>query len=205
MAFWHYALALAVVAIALFFVAQNANPITGFSVLELAGNSPSLGNTNAKITIVEFSDYQCPACLSLEQDLNSVLPEFDGKLRLVYRNYPLYSIHPSAGIAAEAALAAGEQGKFWEMHTKLFENQKQISIEGIVAIKRIARELGLNEAQFDAALSSRKFAAQVQKDLEDGTRFGVEGTPTFFVNGKKFVGAYSTGQLKQIIESELAK
>lgn len=205
MAFWHYVLALLVVAIAIFFVSQSGVLPTGFSVLELTSNSPFQGPPDAKVTITEFSDYQCPACLTLENNLRQVLPEFEGKLRFVYRNYPLHTIHPNASIAAEAALAAGEQGKFWEMHNKLFGNQAQISAEGIAAIKRIAKEIGLDEAQFDEAISSRKFAAQVKKDMDDATKFGVEATPTFFINGQKYVGAYSAAQLRQLIESELAK
>ena len=205
MAFWHYVLFLVVVAIAIFFVSQNTALPTGFTVFELSSNSPSQGAADAKVTIVEFSDYQCPACLVMEQSIRAVLPEFEGKVRFVYRNYPLYTIHPNASIAAEAALAAGEQGKFWEMHEKLFDNQAQISAEGIAAIKRIAKEIGLDEAQFDEAISSRKFAAQVKKDMDDATRFGVEATPTFFINGQKYVGAYSAAQLRQLIESELAK
>jgi len=203
MKFLSVILVLAVFAIAIFMVSQINFAPTGFSVLELASNSPSEGAADAKVVIVEFSDYQCPACLTLEQGIRQVLPEYEGSVRLVYRNYPLYSIHPNAGIAAEAALAANEQGKFWEMHKALFDNQGQIRAEGRAAIDRIAVQIGLDLNKFDEALSSRKFAPAVQQGMADAEKFGVEATPTFFINGKKFVGAYSAAQLKELIEAEL--
>lgn len=207
MEFWHYLAVLIVVVAALAFLGMQkpAPPLVVFPNSELASDSPALGPEGAKVTIVEFSDYQCPACLTAENSVKQLMQQYNGKVRFVYRNFPLYSIHPNAGIAAEAALAAGEQGKFWEMHDKLFENQQAISKDGIVTIKKIAKELNLDEAKFNGALESRKFASAVKKDYDDALRFGSEGTPTFFINGTKYFGAYNAEQLKQIIDAELAK
>ena len=207
MEFWHYfAILVAVVAVLAFFSLQPPQPpLVVFPNNELAGNSPSIGPENAKVTIVEFSDYQCPGCLIAENNLEPILKEYSGKIRFVYRNFPLYTIHPNAGIAAEAALAANEQGKFWEMHNALFANQEQIRADGNVAIFAIAKEFGLDEAKFAEALNSHKFEAAVKAGFEDALKFGCEGTPTFFINGKKYFAALSTQELKQIIDAELAK
>lgn len=200
-------LLLAAVAAAIFFLAQlnvNPQPPAGFSNTELAGNSQSIGPKDANVVIVEFSDYQCPACLTAEQSIRLVLPQFEGKVLFVYRNYPLTSIHPNAPIAAEAALAAGGQGKFWEMHNALFDNQELIRAQGFPAILQIAQNLGLDMNKFNDEMAARKFAPAAKKDLDDAIKFGCQGTPTFFINGKKYFEALSPEQLTQIIRENLA-
>lgn len=208
MKFWQIVVILLAV-IALLFVLSQQEPVqptpTSFTNAELAGNSPAIGQENAKVTIVEFSDYQCPGCLAAEQSARQILQSYSGKIRFVYRNFPLYDIHPNAGIAAEAALAAREQGKFWEMHNALFDEQEQVRESGTVAIEAIARQLGLDENKFNDALESHEFAAAVKAEFDDAVKFGCEGTPTFFINGTKYFGAYSAEQLKQIIDAELTK
>ncbi len=203
---WQFFLVLiAAIAAIAFFSLQSQPQKVPFSNAELAGNSIATGPADAKVTIVEFSDYQCPACLTAHNNLKQVLPEFEGKVRFVYRNFPLYTIHPNAIIAAEAALAAGEQGKFLEMHDKLFESQETIKNNGKTELLQIAKDLGLDTAKFNGALSSRKFAPIVLNDMNDAQKFGVEGTPTFFINGQKYFGALSTAKLKEIIGAELKK
>jgi protein-disulfide isomerase len=139
------------------------------------------GRPNAKLTLVEFSDFQCPFC---ERFYRETLPLIDkeyiqtGKVRMVYRDFPLENIHKDAMKAAEAAQCAGEQGEYWKMHDKIFENQKAMGMEDL---KKYARELGLSGERFDECLDSGKYSEEVLKDFRDGQVLGVQGTPTFFV------------------------
>ncbi len=168
-----------------------------------ADDDPVKGNKNAPVEIIEFSDFQCPFCARFYSD---TLPQLEkeyiktGKAKLVYRDFPLTSIHPYAQKAAEAAECADDQGKFWEMHNKIFDNQAAI---GVIDLKKYADELGLDTAKFNSCLDSGKYASEVQKDLTDGQAAGVSGTPSFFVNGKKIVGAQPFSAFKQIIDAEL--
>ena len=163
-----------------------------------------LGDKNAPITIIESSDFECPFC---ERFYSQTLPLIKknyidtGKAKLVYRDFPL-SFHPNAQKAAEAAECAGEQGKYYEMHDLLFE--KGVS-GGINAFKQYAKDLGLNITKFNECLNSGKYADEVQKDFQDGQSYGVSGTPTFFINGIKVVGAQPYSVFEQIIEQELKK
>ncbi|MBI4037136.1 thioredoxin domain-containing protein [Candidatus Daviesbacteria bacterium] len=168
-------------------------------------DDPVLGNPNAPITIIEFSDYQCPFCQRFwTETLPLIKSQYidTGKVKLVYRDFPLSSIHPDAQKAAEAAECADEQGKYWEYHDKLFENQFDLSI---TALKRYAQELGLNTEKFNTCLDSGQMASEVSKDLSEGTAAGVQGTPGFFINGRFLGGAYPFEQFKTIIDEELAK
>jgi protein-disulfide isomerase len=168
------------------------------------GGNAILGNENAPVTIIEFSDFQCPYC---ERFVTQTMPQIKseyidtGKVKLFFRDFPL-SFHPNAKPAAIASECANEQGKFWEMHDKLFANQDSLSTENY---KAWAKELGLNENQFNTCIDSQKYASQVQKDFDDGVAAGVSGTPTFFVNGQKLVGAQPFSVFKQVIDAELAK
>jgi len=163
-----------------------------------------LGDKNAPITIIEFSDFECPFC---ERFYSQTLPLIKknyidtGKAKLVYRDFPL-SFHPNAQKAAEAAECAGEQGKYYEMHDLLFE--KGVS-GGINAFKQYAKDLGLDITKFNECLDSGKYAVEVQKDFRDGQSYGVSGTPTFFINGIEVVGAQPYSVFEQIIEQELKK
>jgi protein-disulfide isomerase len=181
-------------------VAQQ--PPTGGKIDVSADDDAVLGDKDAPVTIIEFSDYECPFCSRFWSD---TLPQLKreyidtGKVKLVYRDFPL-SIHPNAQIAAEAAECAGEQGKYWEMHDQIFENQGQLG-EG--ALKQWALGLGLDSGKFNSCLDSGKFTSEVQKDLADGSAVGASGTPTFFINGRKIVGAQPFSAFKAIIDSEL--
>ncbi len=151
-----------------------------------------LGDKNAPVTIIEFSDYQCPFCRrSYTQALPQIRSNFidTGKVRLVFRDFPLTSIHPGALPAAEAAECAEEQGKYWEMHDKIFDEQNKFG-QGTVPItiddlKKWASELGLETDKFNSCLDSGKYKSEVEKDFNDGNSYGVSGTPTYFVGNDK--------------------
>ena len=162
------------------------------------------GQANAPITILEFSDYQCPFSARF---YSQVLPELEknyiksGKAKFVYRDYPL-PFHQNAQKAAEASECAGEQGKFWEYHDTLFENQKDLDT---TSLKKYAKNLKLDAAKFDTCLDSGKMAPEVKKDTEDAAKYGVSGTPCFFVNGWRVSGAQPYNSFEEIIEKELKK
>ncbi len=144
-------------------------------------DAPSFGPADAKVTVVEFSDFQCPYCSRAAQVTTQVKAKYGDKIRFVFRQFPL-SFHQNAQGAAEAALAAHAQGKFWEFHDKMFENQSALdrsSLEGY------ASGLGLNMNQFKQELDAEHHAARVKSDLELGSQVAVQGTPTMFVNGKR--------------------
>ena len=161
---------------------------------------PSIGPDNAKVVLVEFMDFQCPFCKRhADETLPRLLSEFGGKVRFVERNLPLV-IHPSAQKAAEASECAYAQGKYWEYHDVLFRNQTALDV---ASLKRYARDLDLDGAAFDACLDSGQGAARVKQDTEEASRLGVSGTPTFFLNGRKIVGARPFAQFKADIEAAL--
>jgi predicted DsbA family dithiol-disulfide isomerase len=166
-----------------------------------AGDDPSKGPADAAVTIVEFSDFQCPACAQATPTVKRLLEQFPGKVRLVFRDFPL-AMHPEAPKAAEAAGCAAEQGKFWEMHDRLFANQSALKPPDL---KKHAAELGLDAPKFDACLDSGKQAAAQKVDLEEGRKLGVGGTPTFFVNGRLLPGMPPYQAFAELIEDELAR
>lgn len=176
------------------------------AVLEnLEDDDPLLGNPNAPVTIVEFGDFQCPFCKRLfETTEQEVIEKYvkTGKAKLIYRDFPLSSIHAMAQKAAEASECADEQGKFWPYHDLLYGRQDRLSAENF---KAWAKELGLNGAQFDACLDTGKFKDEVGNDFQAGQRAGISGTPATFVNGRIITGAVPFAQFEQIIEEELNK
>ncbi|MFP2910294.1 DsbA family protein [Pyxidicoccus sp. 3LFB2] len=165
------------------------------------GNAPARGPANAPVTLVAFSDFECPFCSRAVPTMKALEEEYGDKLRVAFKHQPLQN-HPNAKLAAAASLAAHEQGKFWEFHDVMFANQRQLdraSLEGY------AKQLGLNEARFKAALDSGKFDAQVEADASEGARIGASATPTFFINGRPVVGALPIDQFRRIIDEELKK
>jgi protein-disulfide isomerase len=164
------------------------------------GSAPVLGPKNAPVTIVEWSDFQCPFCGRVEPTLQQLREEYKGRIRIAWKNQPL-SFHPNAMPAAEAAMAAHEQGKFWEFHDALFKKQGQLSP---ALYDEVAKQLGLDLDRFHASMQGHKHAAQIQADMSAGNAVGAEGTPTFFINGKKLVGAQPIDAFKQLIDAELA-
>lgn len=160
---------------------------------------PSLGPEDGPVTIVEFSDFQCPYCSKVVPSLHKIHEEYPDQVRVVFRQYPLPN-HRHAQKAAEASLCAQDQGRFWEMHDSLFENQKNL---GLDQIKSLAAELDLDEAAFATCLESGVHADQIQADLRDGAMAGVSGTPAIFVNGKALGGAVPYEDLVKAVEAEL--
>ncbi|HEY7217390.1 MAG TPA: DsbA family protein [Candidatus Binatia bacterium] len=162
--------------------------------------APIRGAEKAPVTIVKFEDFQCPFCKAAQSTFKDLLKKYDGKVRLVHKDLPLREIHPQAWQAAEAARCAGEQGKFWEYHDKLYVDSPKISADDL---KSAAKEVGLNVPSFDQCLSSGKFRAAVQKDLNDGAQLGLTGTPTFFINGREMSGAQPLEAFAAVIDEEL--
>ena len=156
------------------------------------------GRRDAPIQLVEFADYQCPYCQKANSDLVKLLEEYKGKVAVIYKDFPL-PMHPHAEKAAEAARCAGEQGKFWEYHNLLFKDKKLDAPD----LKQEARSLNLDSAKFDNCLDSGEEAVRVKKDRDEGTKLGLSGTPSFFLNGHFCSGAVDYAALHQMIEQQL--
>lgn len=159
------------------------------------------GDKNAPITLVEYSDFECPFCTRHQPTLDQILEEYDGQVKLVYRHYPL-SFHPEAQKAAEASECAGDQGQFWEMHDKLFALNADSNLS-VANYKLAAGELGLKQSTFDSCLDGGDHAQTVTDELAEGTTYGVNGTPATFVNGQLVSGAVPFSSFKTIIDGLL--
>jgi protein-disulfide isomerase len=160
------------------------------------------GRADAPVMIVEFSDFQCPFCRKVQPTLKNLLAKYEGKIGLAYRDFPLRGMHGQAELGAESSRCASEQGKFWEYHDLLFANPDKLNRVGLLELAHSAK---LDEGQFASCLSSGKHRAEVEKDLQDGIRAGVMGTPGIFINGTPLSGAQSESAFERVIESELAK
>jgi len=168
-----------------------------------ADDDPSRGPADALVTVVEFSDFQCPFCRTFsEGTLPALVAAYGDRVRFVYRDFPLAALHPDAQKAAEAAQCAFAQGMFWPYHDRLFRFQRALDV---AALKEHARAVGLNGAVFDACLDSGRYAREVLDDVADGRAYGVTGTPTFFINDRMVVGAQPFAVFQQVIEEELAR
>ena len=161
-------------------------------------DQPTKGKADAAVTVVEFTDYQCPSCAAAQPVLEKLITEYGDRVRFVVRDFPL-NMHADARKAAEAAEAAREQGKYWDFTAILFRNQSALKAE---QLKQYAQVIGLDRAKFDAALEDGRFADKVERDLIDGQKFGVSGTPTFFVNGRRAKDS-TYDALKAAIEESL--
>jgi protein-disulfide isomerase len=139
----------------------------------------AFGPEGAVVTVVEFSDFQCPYCAQAAEDVKELLRKYPNQVRFVYRHYPLTEMHSNAYLAAQAAECAGEQGRFWEMHNMLFANQENLEPSDV---QNYAQELNLRIDKFNSCISDEKTKASVERDINDGNKYGVNGTPTFFVN-----------------------
>lgn len=167
--------------------------------------APAKGPAGAPVTLVEFSDFQCPYCARINPTLDTLRERYGDRLRVVFRQFPLRQIHPQAQKAAEAALCAADQGKFWQLHDALFADQGRLTVADLEAR---AEEVGLNADSFGECLASGEKAAAVQADLEAGHRVGVSGTPSIFVNGRPVElvsGRSPVDQLAEVIEDELRR
>ncbi len=180
-----------------------------------ADNDPVIGNPDAPITIIEFSDFQCPFCARFyTQTLPLIYEEYidQGKVKLVFRDFPIQSIHPNAVPAAVASECANEQGKFKEMHDKLFDNQNewnsQETVDALSLFSQYATEIQLEQETFDSCLTSGKYIEEIQKDLNEGQNYGVSGTPGFFIGNDQIgyvqlKGAQPFDSFKKVIDAQL--
>jgi protein-disulfide isomerase len=164
--------------------------------------APVRGPADAPVTLVEFSDFHCPFCKQSQATLKQLLARYPDKVKLVYRDFPLDQLHPGARAAAEAARCARDQGKFWEYHDILFAQAAQ---SGPDALRGDAQQAGLDVAAFDRCVASGAHRAGVERDVEDGTKLGITGTPAFFVNGRPVMGAQPLEAFARVIDEELAR
>jgi protein-disulfide isomerase len=162
------------------------------------GDAPRLGPANAPVQIVEFADYECPFCQKVNEDLNKLREQFGSYVSLVYKDFPL-PMHPLAARAAEAAHCAGEQGKFWEYHDALFQTKRLQALQ----LKEEARTLNLDGAVFDKCLDSGSAIPPVKKDAQEAQRLGLQGTPSFFINGHFMTGSIGYTKLRETVMQEL--
>lgn len=170
--------------------------------VSIAPHDPARGPATAAVTLVEFSDYQCPFCSRVTPTLKRLRETYGERLRIVWKDFPLYDIHPLAQKAAEAAWCAGEQGKYWEFHDRLFVNQSTLGSEGL---KQHATAVGLEPKGFATCLESGRFADRVKEGAAMGRELGVDSTPTAFINGRRLTGAHPYEAFAEIIDEELAR
>lgn len=167
----------------------------------IAGSGPKKGPDGAPVTIVEFSDFECPYCSRVNPTMEQIRTTYGDKVQVVFRQFPL-GMHPSAPKAAEAGLCANDQGKFWAMHDAMFADQRNLGVDKLK--EKAAAIEGVNAETFDQCLDSGKYTAQVQADMKEGARAGVSGTPAFFVNGRFISGAVPFENFSEIIDEELS-
>ncbi len=180
-------------------VAADTNPVRRVDVS--TDDDPSIGPANAPVTIIEFSDYQCPYCqVWYKQVYQQLMASYPNKIRFVYRDLPL-PMHPEAVPAAEAADCAGEQNAYWKYHDALFSQKYGLNR---AAYEQYATDLGLDTKAFAACLDSHRYQGEVQADASDAARVGISGTPSFVVNGRILIGALPFSEFKTVIDEELA-
>jgi protein-disulfide isomerase len=170
--------------------------------IKTTGATRSMGSADAPIEIVEFADFQCPFCGKLEPVMKRIVARFGDRVRLVWKDFPLSSIHENAQAAAVAARCAAEQGAFWKYHDLLFNNQESLSLQHL---REYAREISLDSTRFDQCVAEPAASVGVQADIEEGILRGVEGTPTVFINGEQLSGALDYDDYEKAIAKELAK
>lgn len=171
------------------------------ATLDIEG-APIRGAADAPVTIVEFSDFHCPFCRSVQPTLTQLLERYQGKVRIAYKHLPLDALHPQARRASEASWCAGQQGKFWEFHDALYREGG--SDAGDAVMTRLATAVGLDQAGFVSCLASPEAARSVERDVAQGTALGLSGTPGFFVNGRELNGAQPLEAFVRVIEEELS-
>ena len=154
------------------------------------------GRPDAPVTLLEYGDFECPVCAATRPVLETLLEDESETVRLVYRHFPVTSIHPHAGVAAEAAEAAGAQGEFWYMHDLLFANQDALELPDL---RDYAEAIGIDVPRFDRAMQTRRYLQEVRADFRRGVRDGVNGTPTLFINGLRYDGSRDLRSLRAAI------
>ncbi len=183
------------------FTASNIpSPTKGANTSIATNDDPSIGPPTAAVTIVEFSDFECPFCKQAFPIIRELMATYSDRVRYIYRDFPVSEIHDNAQKAAEAGACAHAQGKFWALHDKIFQNAPQITVADL---KNYAQSSGLDMALFTTCLDSGQFANEVQQDYRDGASLGVRGTPTWFLNGRKIEGVIPRETFIQLIETAL--
>jgi protein-disulfide isomerase len=170
--------------------------------IELTKDDPAIGSASAPVTLVEFSDFQCPFCQRVAPTLKQVKQTYGDKVRIVWKDFPLTQIHPQAFKAGEAAHCAGDQGKFWEYHDRLFANQQLLQPTDL---KKHAADLGLDSKAFDSCLDASKYGERVRDGVAEGSRLGVNSTPMIYINGRVLSGAQPYEVFATVIDEELSK
>lgn len=174
---------------------QQEQPVGFIGFLD---GRPVLGNKEtAKLSVVEFGDFECPYCEEAFTVLSRVLPEHKDDIYFQYRHFPLQAVHPFATGAALASMCAHEQGRFWDYHDTLFQNQNLLDEE---SLKNFAKTMGLDTALFDSCMTERRYQDDIEKDIADGVRLGVQATPTFFINGRKVEGVLPQDVWEKLIK-----
>jgi protein-disulfide isomerase len=176
-----------------------ATPPVRRTALQIDG-APVRGNPSAPITVVEFSDFHCPYCKRVQPTLMELLNRYPDKVRIVYMDLPIDSLHPQAARASEAARCARDQGKFWEYHDRIYAGGPDTTPE---YLRKMAAEVGLDVGAFEQCLASGKHKEGIQADLQQASRLGLNGTPAFFVNGRPLSGAQPIEAFVQLIDEEL--
>jgi len=166
--------------------------------LPVSERDHAMGPAAAPVTLLEYGDYECPDCGNAYPVVQRLIADLGPKFRFVFRNFPLRSVHPHAGVAALAAEAAAAQGKFWEMHALLYANQKNLDE---VDLSRLALRAGVEIYRFEADLSGERFSKRVAEDYDSGEKSGVTGTPTFFINGQRYTGKKEYDPMRKAIEA----
>lgn len=213
---WFIAIFLVVLVVAVIgaaFVSSTISPpqanFTPTTVPAITSDDHARGNANAKLTVIEYGDFQCPACGQYEPIVQQLESEYGTKVLFVFRNFPLYQVHQNAMISSQAAEAAGLQGKYWEMHDTLYAKQSEWSdtaTDAVIAknFDGYAKSLGLDVAKFDADINSPVVKARVQKDMDSGNAAHVDHTPTFFINLTQVRNPSSYADFKSVIDAALA-
>src|SRR5262245_18759547 len=183
-------------------VVVNLQPPPVVRVAVSTDGAPVKGAVNAPVTIVEFTDFHCPFCKTVLPTLQELAAKYGDKVKLVFRDLPIDQLHPGARKAHEAARCAGDQGKFWAYHDVLFDKAPRASADDL---KAYARQVGLDLARFDQCVASGKHADMVQRDIDEGTRLGLRGTPVFFINSELLMGAQPLENFARVIDRELAR
>lgn len=181
---------------------ENTNAIDPDRIYPGRDNNPSVGPEDAKVEVIFFEDFQCPICGQLFPAKKQIIEEYDDQVIFVFRHFPIESIHEDAVNAARAAECANEQGGFWAMHDRLYQNQENLSEADL---KAYAQQIGLNYDQFNECYDSGQYADEVEKDIKEGALHQVKGTPTFFVNGEKFEGVPTEEYFRQLLDFYLEK
>lgn len=202
-------LSIAILAGAIFFLSKNSTPTPSSQSIAdpkilVRENSHKIASDSAKVTLVEFGDYQCPACGVIYPIVKEVVKEYEGKINFVFRNFPL-SQHKNSQMAAEVAEAAGAQSKFWQMYDLLYKGQADWgeNAKPIEFFMLYAKNLGLDEKKFNDDISNNKFSDVINQDQNDGLSLGVNSTPTFFLDGQKLEEVPSLSQFKSLIDTKL--